>query len=181
MVACGPSGDAGSSASGKASVTAAKSSATPASSTAAPPAASAAPAAATPSAGQKVAIKAVFEEFNGDYDGSKALFMKYENGPIDILIPKDCPQLTCAQFGKREEVLKVCPKGGAIEIELETPATGKTERQISFFNAGGTNGIDKVQLDLIVGDTQVSGTLSQEDKDTSAKGAFTASKCDTPK
>ena len=156
----------------------------------------AAPAKAAPTTGP-IQVKANFEEYNGDYDGSKAVFLKHYSGETRLAIARGCPSFSCESvdvFGYASDAFKqACPKATWLVVEFtgdkkEAKAgTNKTTIGLSDHGGGTTmTGNDPTATVEIaqLGADVVTGTLAFGEGDdeyaTYARGPFTAKVCPTP-
>jgi hypothetical protein len=143
--------------------------------------------------GGPVVVKANFDEYNGSYDGTRAVFLKLDSGESRVVVARDCPSFACDSvdvFGYGKPSLKTgCPKSAWLVVELagdKKAKVGESKAILSLSSAAGGNTAmtagqptAKVTVKTLDADT-VTGSLEFNGTGTSAVGPFSAKVCPTP-
>jgi hypothetical protein len=130
--------------------------------------------------GEKITVKAVFPEYDGDYDGSAAVAWKYPSGDLlEIKLGRDCA-LTCELFDSDAQKA-ACPKGFILSLKAEQVKEGKQKLKPGLLGLGesSTSSLREGELEIKkLTDTEVVGTFTLPDnEETAANGSFRAKIC----
>jgi hypothetical protein len=147
--------------------------------------------------GTTVVVKHNFEEYDGNYDGAKALFLKHHSGETHIAIGRNCEKFDCDHvdvFGYARDAMKAaCPKAQWAVINFgdgKTAKVGENMVTANITSIGGGTSFTGNRPDIKVtitdlGADVVKGRVDYKESDEvgilgQLEGGFTAKVCPTP-